>query len=178
MRRTPVGTRRNRRFGAGLSAGQPGLAFARPEPREEALLRSVLVTAAFALASGAALAQAPTPPTQLAPPPAPPPATAEPTPPAPPKGPAAWIRIKAPSGAEITLRCTEGETTRACAEIANGLAEKLMGGGERRREAGGGMRGHHMDGGHDMDRDGDGDRDDGDRRPPRPRGDERRGGWQ
>lgn len=106
----------------------------------------------------------------------------------------ASIRIKAPHGAEITVRCADGDTTRMCADVVNGLVDRLMSGHERRREAGRDMGGRDMGGrdmggrdsgrdmggreqGREMGRDGGMDRDDGDRRE-RFRGEDRYRSWQ
>jgi hypothetical protein len=83
------------------------------------------------------------------------------------------------------VRCAEGDSTRACADIVSGLAEKLMSAGERRREADRDMSRGEMgrgsvgrEGGRERDMErGDMDEREGDRRD-RFRGEDRHRGWQ
>jgi hypothetical protein len=47
----------------------------------------------------------------------------------------AYIKLEGPQGGEITIRCADGETTRACADIAMQLMDRARGmGSDNRRD--------------------------------------------
>lgn len=64
----------------------------------------------------------------------------------------AYIKMEGRDGAEITVRCADGETTRACADVVTQLLDKARSGAADRRGS--------SDRGSDMDHRGDNDRDD------------------
>jgi hypothetical protein len=50
----------------------------------------------------------------------------------------AYIKMQGPGGSEITVRCADGESTRACAEVVGQLIERARtSSAERRRDWGG-----------------------------------------
>ena len=54
----------------------------------------------------------------------------------------AFIKMQGPGGAEVMVRCADGESTRACADVVMQLLEKVRGAGpERRRDMDRGERG-------------------------------------
>ncbi len=74
----------------------------------------------------------------------------------------AFIKMQAPGGAEISVRCADGDTTRACADVVLQLLERAKSAAsERRRDWGGDRDSMHggMRGGDYRDRDRDRDRD-------------------
>jgi hypothetical protein len=51
----------------------------------------------------------------------------------------AYIKLEGPQGGEITIRCADGETTRACADIAMQLMDRARSmGSDNRRDTRGG----------------------------------------
>ena len=119
-----------------------------------------LIFAAFgaALIAGPALAQA-TPPASPAPSSPPASMADSQTAPSPASrdggrpGRGAYIKMQGPGGSEITVRCADGESTRACAEIVGQLIERARtSSADRRRDWGGdrdSTRGGEMRGGGD-----------------------------
>jgi hypothetical protein len=99
----------------------------------------IAVALGAALIAGPALAQA-TPP--ASPSPASPPASTTDSQTAPAAsrdgarpGRGAYIKMEAPGGAEITVRCADGESTKACADTVLQLVERTRSmSGERRRD--------------------------------------------
>ncbi len=103
----------------------------------------VLAALGAALIAGPALAQS-TPPASPAP--ASPPASTADSQTAPASasregarpGRGAYIKMQGPGGSEITVRCADGESTRACAEVVGQLIERARtSSAERRRDWGG-----------------------------------------
>ena len=63
----------------------------------------------------------------------------------------AYIKMQGPNGSEITVRCADGDTTRACADVVMQLVDRARNmSSERRRDwdrdrSGGEMRGGERD---------------------------------
>lgn len=55
-----------------------------------------------------------------------------------PRGHGAFIKLRGPGGAEIMVRCADGETTRDCADVASQLLEKAKASTSERSMSGGG----------------------------------------
>ena len=112
-------------------------------------MKSVAAAFALVLLAGPALAQA-TPPAQSSSPSPSASTTDSQTAPTTGRdarghGRGAYIKMEGPGGSEVTVRCADGETTRACAEVVLQLVERARGGGSERHR--------------DLDRDRDRDRD-------------------
>lgn len=130
-------------------------------------MRTIALAFAAALVAGQALAQPAPPATPPVSPPPGAPSADNPTPPPPPRdgrpGRGAFIKMQAPGGAEISVRCADGDSTRACADIVVQLLERTRSSsGERRRDwsdRGGDMGSYRGGGEHRGDRDRDRDND-------------------
>ncbi|MGA0597196.1 hypothetical protein [Enterovirga sp. CN4-39] len=100
-------------------------------------MKTLAAALVAALLAGAAQAQpAPPPPGPGAPPP--PPGDNQGPPPGPRDGRpgrGAFIKLEAPGGAEIAVRCADGESTRACMDVVVQLLERTRSmHGDRRRD--------------------------------------------
>ena len=103
-------------------------------------MKFVLAALGAALIAGPAFAQA-TPPAPPAPPSPPTNMADGQTAPAPGgheharPGRGAYIKMQGPGGSEITVRCADGESTRACAEVVGQLIERARtSSADRRRD--------------------------------------------
>ena len=103
-------------------------------------MRYPVMAVAFCALTAPALAQV-TPPSQPAPP-SPATADAPSSPTISRTGRGAFIKMQGPGGTEIAVRCADGETTRACADVVTQLLDRVRGAApERRRDMDRGERG-------------------------------------